>query len=134
MVDRYPVLLGDSQVGCAEVRLQGLFCEIHCRCNLHSGTEPKRVCIISKNARIKLGILVREDGEYVSCSRIPAARIKDRTIQFVIENYYACDARPTTDEINNLSEFLGKLDRAYLKRCDNVSIIAFKEDHVSTSV
>lgn len=134
MVDTYPVLLGDSKVGCAEVLRQGMFCEIHCRCNLHSNNEPKRVCIVSKNTHIKLGILVRENGQYVSCSRIPVARINDRSIQFVVENYCACEELSTKEENRNLPEFLGKLERAYLRRCDNVNVVAFKEDHVSPSV
>ena len=74
MEGTYDVMLGSEKRGTVTVTGRGLYWEISCRCRLHSEVMQELVARIGEK-RVKLGLLVPEDGIYCLKTRIPKKEI-----------------------------------------------------------
>lgn len=72
MEGKFDVTLDGKKVGTAEVRREGLYCRISCRCRMVDG-EIHRLYAGSE----KIGVLIPENGVMTLESKVTAKRLKD---------------------------------------------------------
>lgn len=80
-------------IGTAELRQQGLYCHVRCRCRLE-GTGMQRLSLGVGKRVIDLGILVPMSGEFGMDTRIAAKRIPEGTPEFWVGERVRREAPP----------------------------------------
>lgn len=75
------IFMGDKPVGTADVRREGLYYRIRCRCNL-SGEVLCRVLVRCGKREESLGILVPQEGEFCLETRIPVKKVGEGPLSF----------------------------------------------------
>ena len=70
MIGKYPVTLGGQTVGTVELRGEGLYCRIFCRCRM---VDQQIHRLYADEARI--GVLIPENGELVLETRVAARKL-----------------------------------------------------------
>lgn len=80
-------------IGTAELRQQGLYCHVRCRCCLE-GTGMQRLSLGVGKRVIDLGILVPMSGEFGMDTRIAAKRIPEGTPEFWVGERVRREAPP----------------------------------------
>lgn len=73
--------MGDKPIGTANVRREGLYYRIHCRCGI-SGEVLCRVLVRCGKREESLGILVPQDGAFGLDTRIPVKRVGEGPLTF----------------------------------------------------
>ena len=81
MQGSYPVLFEDTNVGEAQIVKEGLYYNVHCSCKL-SNDAICRLYLYNDAEKIDLGILIREQGEYVVRTKIAAKRLSHTNVVF----------------------------------------------------
>ena len=79
----YEVYLGKEAAGKVEVRQQGLYCRILCRCRI-PGEQVYRLFAVSGDHRENLGVVVPEEDGFVLDKKIPAKRLGNGPLRFIL--------------------------------------------------
>ena len=79
----YEVCYGNETVGKVQLRKEGLYYRVICRCMV-PGKEIYRLFVQQGSRRESLGVLVPEDDGLVLNKRIPVKRFSDGTFAFVV--------------------------------------------------
>lgn len=77
----YDIMLDGQTMGKAEVKTQGLYYAISCRCRL-SGNSVYKLTVICGDDTENLGILVPEGGSFVLRTRLPKKKLPKGKPQF----------------------------------------------------
>ena len=85
MEGNYEVLYGKEAVGKVQLLRQGLYCRIICRCRL-SGDQVCRLYAVSDGRQENLGVLVPDGDGFLLDRKIPAKRIGEGTLRFVLSS------------------------------------------------
>ena len=83
MAETYDIRFDDAPVGKAQVEKQGLYFCFSCRCRLPD-EKLYRIHVISGENREDLGICIPLDGLFGMDKRLPAKRLGEGTLDFVL--------------------------------------------------
>ena len=111
----YDVLLGDEPIGKAQVKKEGLYYCISCRCRL-SGEVVYRIEAKGDAGTEDLGVLVPENGAFVITKRIPAKRLGQGALQFrAVPRRIKTDEKFVPISPEEPFAYLSRLENAYLQ-------------------
>ena len=83
MAETYDIRFDDSLVGKAQVEKQGLYFCFSCRCRMPD-EKLYRIHVISGENREDLGICIPLDGLFGMDKRLPAKRLGEGTLEFIL--------------------------------------------------
>ena len=127
MDQTHQILFADKPVGTAEVRREGLYYRMRCRCTL-SGEVLSRVLVRCGTREESLGILVPQDGKFCLETRIPVKKIGEGKLSFsVAPRHRAMDGKfiPLCPE--EPFRYITGLKEAYLEKRNGRIGIVVKE-------
>ena len=118
MEGTYDVMLGSEKRGTVTVTGRGLYWEMSCRCRLYSEVMQELVARIG-GRRVKLGLLVPENGAYCLKTKIPKKELPtfDGFILQPRHEKVEADFYPIKPE--EPFAYLRRLEDAYLARRDS---------------
>ncbi len=120
-------MLGDKAVGAAEVRREGLYWRIRCRCQL-SGDMLCRVLVRCGKREESLGILVPEGREFVLDTRIPVKKIGDGPLSFsAVPKHGPMEGRFVPLSPEEPFRYISRLKYAYLEKRNGRVGVVIKE-------
>ena len=79
----YEVFLGTAPVGKVQLIRQGLYYKIQCRCRIE-GDMVYRLYVVTGGSRENLGVVVPEGDGFILEKRIPAKRLGEGNMQFLL--------------------------------------------------
>ena len=83
MADTYEIKYGQQAVGTAQVEKKGLYCCFSCRCSLPE-EGMFRIHAVTDGAREDLGICIPMDGGFGMDKKIPAKRLGQGELSFML--------------------------------------------------
>lgn len=81
MDGKYKVIQDGQTVGIAEVKREGLYCRLSCRCRMVD-SQVHRLCADGE----KIGVLIPDRGELVLETKVAAKRLKEGCVFSLDEN------------------------------------------------
>jgi len=79
----YDVFLGSQAVGTAQVRKEGLYYKISCRCSL-SGETVCKIIVTCNDLKADLGVCVPTDGCFGLDTKLPVKQLGEGSFSFSI--------------------------------------------------
>ena len=108
MAETYDIRFDDAPVGKARVEKQGLYFCFSCRCRLPD-EKLYRIHVISGENREDLGICIPLDGMFGMDKRLPAKRLGEGTLEFIL---LPKDWKPQVIAVQQMTVTEEKMDEA----------------------
>ena len=118
MVGTYDVLLGGEPMGRVTVRKQGLYWQFDCQCNLSGEVMFDLIACVGQQ-REKLGLLTPEPGKYALRTKLPAKRLGEGTMSFLLQpRHSGMKDRFVPVRPDEPFAYIHRLEVAYLANCN----------------
>lgn len=116
MEGNYPVCFAGKQVGKVQVRRQGLYYQIDCRCHL-SGDVICRLQVRCGEKKENLGVVVPQDQGFGLRTRLPVKRIGEGNMTFLlVPKYDKLEGKFAPIYPEEPFSYIARLKEAYLVR------------------
>ncbi len=119
MEGAYDVLLGSEKMGTVLVKRQGLYWQFDCRCRLSGDVMYDLVVSVGK-ARMKLGLLIPNNGYFILSVKVPAKRLGQGIPQFFLQSRHTqMKGHFVPVDPDEPFRYLHRLESAYLAVCNS---------------